>query len=92
MPGNEHKHEFVISSLDSLNRGYGNHACPGRFFASNEIRLVLIELLRNWELHLKGDVESKAGLEKRPKNVESKMQILPNMKAEVGFRRLKANA
>jgi len=89
MPGKENRHQFVTTSPDSISFGHGNHACPGRFFASNEIKVVLIELLRSWDIRLKGDVEQKGGIDKRPKNYEQQFNIMPNMEAEVEFRRRK---
>ena len=89
MEGKENKHQFVTTSSESLNFGHGNHACPGRFFASNEIKVVLIELLKNWEFRLKGDVERKGGEDKRPKNHFNEHGVTPNMFAEVDFRRRK---
>jgi cytochrome P450 len=89
MEGKENKHQFVTTSLDSLNFGHGNHACPGRFFASNEIKVVLIELLRNWEIRLKGDVERKGGEDKRPKSHIQEFSVVPNMFAEIDFKRRK---
>jgi cytochrome P450 len=91
MEGKEHKHQFVTTSPDSLAFGHGNHACPGRFFASNEIKIVLIELLRNWEFRLKGDVDMRGGEEKRPKSYERELDIMPNMEAEIEFRRRKVD-
>ena len=90
MAGNENKHQFVTTSSESLNFGHGNHACPGRFFASNEIKVVLIELLRSWEFRLKGDWEGVGGEDKRPKNWEVDMGIVPDVGAELEFRRRKA--
>ncbi|TVY46813.1 Cytochrome P450 monooygenase [Lachnellula occidentalis] len=87
MKGKENKHQFVTTSPESLNFGHGNHACPGRFFASNEIKVVLIELLRNWEFRLKGDVERKGGEENRPKNGIQQLSVTPNMFAELDFKR-----
>jgi cytochrome P450 len=52
MPGKENKHLFVTSSPESLTWGYGNHACPGRFFADYELKVLLIELLRKWEFRV----------------------------------------
>ena len=87
MKGKENMHQFVTTSPDSLTFGHGNHACPGRFFASNEIKIVLIELLRSWDFRLKGDAEMDGGEDKRPKNYLNEMEIMPNMAAEVEFRR-----
>jgi cytochrome P450 len=40
-PGNENKYRFVTTSQESISFGHGKHACPGRFFASNEIKIIL---------------------------------------------------
>jgi hypothetical protein len=87
MEGKENKHQFVTTSPDSLNFGHGNHACPGRFFASNEIKVVLIELLRSWDFRLKGDVDMVGGEEKRPESYELDLGVTPNVTAEIEFRR-----
>ena len=52
MAGKENKHLFVTSSAESLTWGYGVHACPGRFFADNELKVILIELLRKWDFRV----------------------------------------
>lgn len=89
MEGKENRHQFVTTSTDSLVFGHGNHACPGRFFASNEIKVVIIELLRSWDFRLKGDVEMKGGEDKRPKSYENELTIMPNMTAQIEFKRRK---
>lgn len=87
IPGNENKHQFVTTSPDSLNFGHGNHACPGRFFASNEIKVVLMELLRCWEFRFLGDKRGEGGEKRRPENFWDEMTCTPNTKAEIEFRR-----
>jgi cytochrome P450 len=87
MEGKENRHQFVTTSSDSLVFGHGNHACPGRFFASNEIKVVMIELLRSWDFRLKWDFEGKGGEEIRPRSVERELGITPNLKAEIEFKR-----
>jgi cytochrome P450 len=82
LPGNENKHQFVTISPESVNFGQGSHACPGRFFASNEIKVVLIELLRHWDIRLKGG-------EGRPKNIYNGLTCGPDTGAEIEFRRRK---
>jgi len=42
--------QFVSVSQTSLTFGYGRHACPGRFFAVNEIKMILATLLLNYDL------------------------------------------
>jgi cytochrome P450 len=44
--------QFVSVSQNSLTFGYGRHACPGRFFAANEIKMILSNLLRDYEIKL----------------------------------------
>jgi cytochrome P450 monooxygenase-3 len=72
-----------------LHFGHGIHACPGRFFASNEIKVVLIELLQNWDIRLKGDEKGVGGVEKRPESRQFEMAYSPNESAEIEFRRRK---
>ncbi|KAM3081633.1 hypothetical protein ACMFMG_005087 [Clarireedia jacksonii] len=93
IPGHESKHQFVTTGPDSLNFGHGNHACPGRFFASAEIKVLLVALLRGWDMRLPAAAEEgreKEGREKRPKNLTHEFLILPNPFANVEFRRKKA--
>jgi len=51
-PGAENKHQFVTTSSEITVFGHGTHACPGRFFASNEIKLLLAHMLMyyDWKL------------------------------------------
>lgn len=46
------KHQFVSISNSSLMFGYGKHACPGRFFAGNEVKLILAKLLLEFDIKL----------------------------------------
>jgi cytochrome P450 len=89
MEGKENKHQLATSSADSLSWGYGSHACPGRFFASNEIKVIMIELLRNWEFRLKGDITMEGGVEIRPKDNQTPIGVHPNLEAEIEFKRRK---
>jgi cytochrome P450 len=41
-----------MATEDSLGFGLGSQACPGRFFAVNQIKLILAKLLTRWELDL----------------------------------------
>jgi hypothetical protein len=43
--GEESKHQFVTTGDEYLPFGHGKHACPGRFFASNEIKILLAHAL-----------------------------------------------
>ncbi|KAL1641927.1 hypothetical protein SLS58_005763 [Diplodia intermedia] len=43
-------HQFATVADDSTNFGWGRHACPGRFFAANEIKMVVVAVLGGWDL------------------------------------------
>jgi cytochrome P450 len=86
---NEKQHQFVSTSADSLNFGYGTHACPGRYFASAEIKLIIIELLLNWDLRLKGDIHEHGGVDKRPESRQFRTAHFPNQSAQIEVRRRK---
>ncbi|PVH91565.1 cytochrome P450 monooxygenase-like protein [Periconia macrospinosa] len=51
-PGGSNKAQLVSTSPDHIAFGHGMHACPGRFFAANEIKIALCHLLLkyDWEL------------------------------------------
>ncbi|PIA98033.1 Fumitremorgin C monooxygenase [Cercospora beticola] len=49
LPCEENKHQFTTTAEDALSFGHGRHACPGRFFASNEIKIILCLLLLQYE-------------------------------------------
>ena len=51
-PGEENRHQFVSTSTSHINFGHGKHACPGRFFASQEIKLLLAHTLLNYDIKL----------------------------------------
>lgn len=48
-PGNEHRYQLVTMSNEHLGFGHGLHACPGRFFAANEVKILLIHLLLKYD-------------------------------------------
>ncbi|KAI1200200.1 cytochrome P450 monooxygenase [Nemania serpens] len=51
-PGKEHSAQLVTTNVDHFGFGHGEHACPGRFFATNELKVALCHLLikYDWEL------------------------------------------
>lgn len=51
-PGKENTSQLVTTSPDYLPFGHGQHACPGRFFAAQEIKVVLCQLLLKYDWHL----------------------------------------
>ncbi|KAE9979620.1 hypothetical protein EG328_000787 [Venturia inaequalis] len=53
LPDNANKYQFATTSSDHLGFGHGKHACPGRFFAGNEIKIMLCHLLMKYEWQFK---------------------------------------
>lgn len=47
--GSASRYQFVTTGYDSLGFGHGIHGCPGRFFASNEIKLMLAHLIMKFD-------------------------------------------
>jgi cytochrome P450 len=50
--GREHSAHLVAASPEHMGFGYGNHACPGRFFAANEVKIALCHMLLKYEFKL----------------------------------------
>ncbi|KAJ5745766.1 hypothetical protein N7520_010948 [Penicillium odoratum] len=78
-PGHEHKHQFVTTTRESYGFGHGLHSCPGRFFAANETKILLIHLLLKYDWKLKDE----GG---RPKNIELGSEIITDQTVELLFR------
>ncbi|KAI1347937.1 cytochrome P450 [Xylaria sp. FL0043] len=79
---NINRHQFTSIGDTNQNFGLGKHACPGRFFAAQEIKLILAYLLLNYDIKLRDG-------EARPKPVVFMMTKSPSQTAEVLFRRRK---
>jgi len=52
IPGMENTGQFVTTSQDYSAWGHGKHACPGRFLASNTIKIALCHLLIKYDFRL----------------------------------------
>lgn len=51
-PGQTNAWGHVTTSAAHMGFGHGQHACPGRFFASNEIKVALCHLLLKYDFDL----------------------------------------
>jgi cytochrome P450 len=78
-PGAEHRHQFATAGPDSLSFGYGPQACPGRFFASNEIKVLLSYILLNYDVKLEDG--------KRPENIFHDTMISPSKGTKLLFKK-----
>ncbi|KAJ5665275.1 uncharacterized protein N7477_007723 [Penicillium maclennaniae] len=52
IPGRESRAHLVSPSPEHMGFGYGNHACPGRFFAAKEIKTLLCHLILKYDFKL----------------------------------------
>ncbi|KAE8317069.1 cytochrome P450 [Aspergillus transmontanensis] len=52
VPGHETSAQVVSPSPEHMGFGFGRHACPGRFFAINEVKIALCHILLKYEFKL----------------------------------------
>lgn len=72
---------IISTSAEFLPFGLGRHACPGRYFAASELKLMLAYVVTHYDIKL----EQEDGL--RPKDLWRMGGCLPNQKAKVLFRK-----
>ncbi len=86
-PGEGHLHQFATTEKNLLNFGHGKYACPGRFFASLEIKVILVRLIMNYDFKLTAH-------QGRPANLKAHEFLFPNPDGEllIRGRGLKAEA
>ncbi|EJF57560.1 cytochrome P450 [Dichomitus squalens LYAD-421 SS1] len=77
------KHQFVQTSTEFVAFGHGKRACPGRFFAANEMKAIMAYIIFHYDLKIPGDGS-------RPKNLYHGLtHVLPDPNGKVLFRRRK---
>jgi len=74
------KHQMVSTSPEFLTFGHGRHACPGRFFAVNELKTMLAHIVTNYDLKMETE-----GV--RPTDTYYFAAVVPDQKATVLMRR-----
>nr|VWP01042.1 Protein transport protein sec31 [Ganoderma boninense] len=68
------RHQFASTSAEYLPFGHGHLACPGRHFASNQLKAVLSHIILNYDLKLP---EAERGKPRRPPNEYLSLAVLP---------------
>lgn len=68
------KQAFTATSGEFVGFGHGRHACPGRFFASAELRLMLAYVVMNYDFEFQ---------DARPRNHWVSLNRVPDMNATV---------
>jgi cytochrome P450 len=76
------RNQFVTSNEQNLAFGYGRHACPGRFFAANEIKLIVARLILGF------DIKMPDGLTERYAQVETGKNVMPHPAKELLLRKV----
>ncbi|CCL98915.1 uncharacterized protein FIBRA_00922 [Fibroporia radiculosa] len=76
----KNRHHYVSTSAEYIGFGHGRHACPGRFFAVNELKIMLATIILYYDVKF-------ADGGKRPDNTWMATTILPNQTAKVMFRK-----
>ncbi|KAK0230012.1 cytochrome P450 [Armillaria nabsnona] len=75
--GEDIRHHMATPSLDFLFFGHGRPACPGRFFAVNELKALMSHVLLNFDVKL----------DKFPTSVWLSDIQMPNQSSKVLFRK-----
>ncbi|KID72759.1 Cytochrome P450 monooxygenase ccsD [Metarhizium brunneum] len=52
-PGKKNRFHFLTTGSDSPGWGDGTQACPGRFFATNTLKIALAHFLQNYDIEIK---------------------------------------
>ncbi|KAF4333880.1 ent-kaurene oxidase [Fusarium beomiforme] len=75
-PGKKKKYMYSSSGIDDLSWGFGRHACPGRYLSAINIKLIMAELLLNYDIKLPDGVS-------RPANIEFEVLCSPDPDFEI---------
>ncbi|KZT64524.1 cytochrome P450 [Daedalea quercina L-15889] len=74
------RHQMVATSTDYITFGHGRHACPGRFFAANELKAMLAHVVMTYDVKAERPGEM-------PNQRWFGTTLVPDRKAEVLFRK-----
>lgn len=81
-PDDEKKHQLTSVTKTQMQFGSGRHACPGRWFASHQIKMVLAAVIGRYEVRLKDG-------EGRPEGFVFQTNQFPDQKGEILFKEKK---
>lgn len=85
----ENMHRFVVGQTnpDDMSFGYGGQACPGRYFAAAEMKLLLMRLLREFDFAPSSEAAVGEGVRKRPRSITADENVILDPAAKVMMRR-----
>ncbi|KDN70214.1 putative cytochrome P450 [Colletotrichum sublineola] len=79
--GAYHANAFVTTSPDYLPFGHGRHACPGRFLVDFELKMIVANILKHYDLEFPPEYNGRrpmnrqvAELQAPPKNVKIRVR------------------
>ncbi|RGP74498.1 hypothetical protein FLONG3_6057 [Fusarium longipes] len=75
-PGQENKYRYSSVGREDLSWGFGRHACPGRYLSAVNIKLIMSELLMNYDIRLCDGAS-------RPPNIEFEVLCSPDPNYEI---------
>lgn len=68
---------LIVTTDDFFSFGFGKHACPGRFFASQEMKLMIAHIVMTYDIEMDGP---------RPANMEINGASVPKDAVEMKIR------
>ncbi|KAI0673798.1 cytochrome P450 [Trametes maxima] len=74
------RHQFVNTSVEYIPFGHGKHACPGRFFAANELKAMLAYIVLHYDLKLPDHTQP-------PTNIYWATNVIPALNGKVLFKK-----
>ncbi|KIL64963.1 hypothetical protein M378DRAFT_162532 [Amanita muscaria Koide BX008] len=78
--GENTKHQLTSIGVDYVLFGNGRHACPGRFFVANELKVMLAHVVMNYDVKM-------ADGKGRPGNWQFGIHRTPDTTAQILFRK-----
>lgn len=82
-PGHEASAQLITPTPEHLGFGLGRHACPGRFFAANEMKVALCHILLKYDIKMAKEWED-------PPPLRREVVLLADPRAEMVIRRREA--
>lgn len=82
-PGKENWAQLVSTSVEHMGFGHGEHSCPGRFFAANEIKIALAHILVKYEWTLVSEAEERTEVKGMVEKAGGKVQIRIRRRANI---------
>lgn len=74
------KSDFIATAPEFASFGHGKHACPGRYIAVDQLKLILAHVVLNYDIKCEQD-----GV--RPPDMHFGQAIIPSQNAKLWFRK-----